>query len=239
MHMSHAAGLMRAVVLLMAALTAQAGATQPVQVEDFSYEGSVPTKWRILDRRSKQSLPLPAVLQRDDDYVEVVTRNGERMLRVYTRNETVQVARLNGEDGFDWDTRRHPVLMWRWRAERLPEGARETSNARNDTGAALYVTFDCNDWLRRPCTIKYTYSSTLPVGATARYGQLRVMVVSSALDGLGRWIDIRRDVRADFRALFGKEAPARPAFIMVWGDTDNTKGTSEAYFDAIAIADSG
>ncbi len=209
---------------------------QRVLVEDFSYAGPVPTKWRILERRSKSARPLPSTLQRDDDYVEAVTLDGEKVLRVFTRNETVQVARVNGEEGFDWDTRTHPLLSWRWRADMLPEGARETSNAHNDTGAAFYVSFDCNDWLGRLCSIKYTYSSTLPVGTTARYGQLRVLVVSSAVDGLGSWIEIERNVRNDFWALFGKEAPERPLFIMVWGDTDNTEGISDAYFDAIAIA---
>lgn len=204
-------------------------------MEDFNYPGPVPSKWRTLDRRSREASPLPATLVRDNDYVEVVTVDGEQMLRVYTHNETVQVARLNGAEGFDWDTNQHPVISWRWRAEQLPQGAKETSNATNDTGAALYVAFDCKDWLRRPCVIKYTYSSTLPVGTTARFGRLRVLVVSSALDGLGRWQQIRRRVREDYLMLFGKEAPARPLFIMVWGDTDNTEGTSDAYFDAIAI----
>ena len=209
---------------------------QRISVEDFSYDGSVPARWQILDRRSKRARPLPKAVRRDDDYVEVVTRNGEKVLRVYTRNETVQIARINGQEGFDWDTRAHPLLSWRWRADRLPEGARETARGSNDVGAALYVSFDCGDWLGRPCTIKYTYSSTLPVGTTARYGPLRVLVVSSALDGLGRWIETERNVRADYRALFQKEAPERPLFIMVWGDTDDTQGTSDAYFDAIAIA---
>jgi len=221
---------------MLCAISAAYAPAQPIIVEDFSYDEAVPTHWRTLSRISRSAQPLPTVLQRDDDYVEVVTLQGEKVLRVYTRDETVQVARVNGEEGFDWDISVHPVLSWRWRADRLPSGARETKKDLNDTGAAVYVSFNCNDWLGRLCTLKYTYSSTLPVGTTARYGPLRVLVVSSAMDGLGRWLNIERNVRKDFKALFGKEAPDRPLFIMVWGDTDNTHGVSDAYFDTIAIS---
>ncbi len=220
----------------MALLCLQNSAAQSIVIEDFSYNDAVPARWRILDPGNRSALPLPDTVQRDDDYVEVVTMDGEKVLRVYTRDETVQVGRVVGEDGFDWDTRSHPVLSWRWRADRLPEGAQETISTLNDTGGAFYVSFDCGDWLRRLCIIKYTYSSTLPVGTTASYGKLRVLVVSSAQDGMEKWVTIERNVREDYKALFGREAPARPLFIMVWGDTDNTHGVSDVYFDAIAIA---
>jgi len=222
--------------MMLAAMGAAEGQTQSILVEDFSYDGAVPTKWRILQRSTQTSQPLPAQVQRDNDYAEVVTIDGEKVLRVFTRDETEQIARVNGEEGLDWDIRTHPILSWQWRAEVLPEGARETERARNDTGAALYVSFDCNDWLGRPCTIKYTYSSTLAVGTTARYSRLRVLVVSSAVEGLGRWITIERNVREDFQRLFGNEVPDKPAFLMVWGDTDTTHGVSDVYFDTITIA---
>ena len=231
-------GLVTAILLFVTAGAGRPGpaSAQRIVVEDFSYEGAVPTKWRILNRREESAEPLPSVVTRDEDYVEVVTLNGQRVLRVYTRDETVQVARINGDAGFDWNTREHPQLSWRWRAHRLPEGARESRNSRNDTGGALYVSFNCNDWLRRPCVIKYTYSSSLPVGSTARYGMLRVLVVSSAQQGIGSWRTIERNVRQDYRNLFGKEAPSRPLFIMVWGDSDTTHGVSDVYFDSIVIS---
>ena len=223
-------------LLLLATGAVYDGIGQPVLVENFSYQGDVPTRWRELQRRAERAQPLPGTLERDDDYVEVVTLDGEKVLRVFTHDEAVHAARINGQEGFDWDTRTYPFLAWRWRADQLPVRGREDVNKTNDTGAAFYVAFDCNDWLRRPCVIKYTYSSSLPVGATARYAKLRVLVVSSAQDGMGQWIDIKRNVREDFRMLFQKEAPPRPIFIMVWGDSDTTDGVSEAYFDTIMIS---
>ncbi len=94
---------------------------------------------------------------------------------------------------------------------------------------------DSKDWPGRPRSIKYTYSSTLPVGTTASYGALRVIVVASAADGLGDWIRIERDVVADYRRVFRRDPPNLPVFITLWGDSDNTGGVSDVYFDDIAL----
>lgn len=146
----------------------------------------------------------------------------------------MQVVRLNG-DGYDWNLDTHPRLAWQWKAKRLPEGAKEDKERTNDTGAAVYITFDSKDWLGRPRSIKYTYSSTLPVGTTAKYGPLRVLVVSSAADGLGEWLRVERDVEADYKRLFGKDEAPRPGFIMLWSDSDNTHGLADVYFDDIEM----
>lgn len=206
-----------------------------IVVEDFEdYASGVPPyHWKRPHRKSRSLLDLPRVLERDDDYFEVVEEGGSKRARAYTNNESVQVVRLNG-DGYQWDLSTHPRLAWQWRAKRLPEGAREDKSKYNDAGAAVYVTFDSRDWLRRPRSIKYTYSSTLPVGTTARYGALRVIVVASGADGIGDWVRIERDVAADFERLF-KKKPAKPGLIMLWGDSDNTSSVSEVYFDDIEL----
>ena len=118
----------------------------------------------------------------------------------------------------------------------MPVGANEEK--KNDTGAAFYVTFG-KDWLGRPRSIKYTYSSTLPVGTVKSYnlGRMKVIVVASGADGFGNWMTIERDVRADYCKVFGSEPPARPLSIMLWSDSDNTGHTAEVDFDNIALTD--
>ncbi len=207
-----------------------------IVVEDFErYElGVPPYGWKRPHKRSRSLLELPRVLERDDDYFEIVRVDGGKRVRAYTKDETVQVVRLNG-DGYRWNLRTHPRLAWEWRAVRLPAGAREDREALNDAGAALYVTFDSMDWLGRPRTIKYTYSSTLPLGTTASYGALRVLVVSSGADGYGAWQRIERDVAADYRRLFDRAPPDEPGFLMLWSDSDNTHDISDVYFDNIEL----
>ncbi len=228
-------------VLLLGALgepgeAAAQAAAESIVVEDFEgyAPGVPPYHWKILHRKSRSVEDLPRVLDRDDDYFEIVEQGGSKRARAYTSDESVQIVRLNG-DGYQWDLRTHPRLTWQWRAERLPEGAHEDKNKYNDTGGAVYVTFDSKDWLGRPRIIKYTYSSTLPVGTTVKYGALRVIVVASAADGIGDWIRIERDVVADYRRVFRKDPPNLPVFIALWGDSDTTGGVSDVFFDDIEL----
>lgn len=206
---------------------------EPVVIEDFEdYPPGVPPhRWmRVSGRRL---VDVPRELDRDRDYFEVVRENGRSFVRIYTSNESTQVIRPNG-DGYKWNLGSHPILQWEWRALKLPDGARETDRSRNDSGAALYVTFS-RDWLGRPRVIKYVYSSTLPVGTVADYGRLRVLVVSSGTEGLGEWKTIERDVVADYQRIFGGEPPAEPLAVMLWSDSDDTESVSEVNFDNIVL----
>ena len=207
-----------------------------ILVENFEgYEVGVPPyHWKRPHKKSRSLLDLPRELDRDDDYFEIVAERGGKSARAYTRDESVQVVRLNG-DGYQWDLDTHPMLAWQWKAKRLPEGAREDKDRYNDAGAAVYVTFDSKDWLGRPRSIKYTYSSTLPVGTTAKYGPLRVVVVASGADGIGDWVRCQRNVAEDFKRLFGRKTLPRPGYIMLWSDSDNTHTVSDVYFDDIEL----
>ena len=228
-------------VLLLGALggsgeAAEQAVAESIVVEDFEgyAPGVPPYHWKRPHRKSRSMLDLPRVLDRDDSYFEIVEQGGSKRARAYTRDKSVQIVRLNG-DGYQWDLRTHPRLTWQWRAERLPAGAHEDKDKYNDVGGAVYVTFDSKDWLGRPRSIKYTYSSTLPVGTTVRYGALRVIVVASAADGIGDWIRIERDVVADYRRLYRRDPPNLPVFIALWGDSDTTGGVSDVYFDDIEL----
>jgi len=164
----------------------------------------------------------------------VSQEGSNKFLRVYTEGEAQRITMGNEDEGFDWNTRTHPILQWDWRAIRLPEQANEDDGKLNDTGAALYVTFSA-DIFGRPKSIKYTYSSTLPVGTVVSYGRLKVIVVSSARDGLGEWNTITRNIMDDYRQVFNKRAPKEPLSITLWSDSDDTEGIAEADFDNIAF----
>ncbi len=228
-----------AIALLTTAVMAprvSAQDTGRVLVEGFeNYAvGEAPYHWKAPNRYSRELIPSARQPERDDDYFEVVEEDGRRVVRAYTSDETVQIARENG-DGYTWDIHTHPVLAWEWRAERLPKEAREDNRKLNDTGAAVYVLFDCGDWLGRACTLKYSYSSTLPVGTTVRYGRLHVVVVASAKDGIGTWQRIARNVVDDYERLFGAKPPAQPRLVILWSDSDTTHGVSEVYFDTVEV----
>ena len=206
-----------------------------ILVEDFEdySAGGLPTRWQFL-RGSDLIDVVPEINTEREDF-RVESEDGNKFVRATVTDQAHRIV-LPNEERFDWDLREHPLLHWNWRAVQVPPGAREDDNALNDTGAALYVYFG-RDWLGRPRGIKYTYSSTLPVGTRVKYGPLRVLVVSTAADTTNKWIEIERDVAADYRALFNRDPPNHPDVIALWSDSDNTGATAIADFDNIVIAE--
>lgn len=206
----------------------------PVLVEDFeSYEpGAAPPRWKYIARTGQRFLPLEGLMDENERFY-VVREGGRKFLRGYTKAEAQRISLANFVHGLEWELSTHPSLSWEWRALKLPASARE--DRLNDTGAAVYVSFDKKDWLGRPYSIKYTYSSTLPRGTVVETGPVKVIVVSSGKDGHGDWIRVERDVEADYRRLFGAAPPDRPYSITLWSDSDDTRDEGEADFDNIRL----
>ncbi|SHK30264.1 DUF3047 domain-containing protein [Rhodothermus profundi] len=218
-------------LLLQGVVLGPASDSQRIRVEDFeTYPvGSYPSRWKFLTSK-REFRPLEAVMnEREECRVQAEANN--QFLRCTTQGEAQRITLANRDDfGLNWDLRTHPTLRWRWRAVHLPANAREDRRRWNDSGGAVYVTFGF-DWLGRPISIKYTYSSLLPRETVVDFGPLKVIVASSGREGFGRWITVERDVAADYRRVFGKEPPARPLSITIWSDSDNTRDYAIVDFD--------
>ncbi|MBO6573853.1 MAG: DUF3047 domain-containing protein [Rhodothermales bacterium] len=209
-------------------------------VADFEQfeAGGLPIGWLTYENK-RDVRPVTGELQTDEERFVVASERGNRFIRALVYGKAHRIILPNDGEKLDWDVDSHPLLSWDWRALKLPVGARENMSRLNDTGAAIYVVFD-EDWLGRPRTIKYSYSSSLPKGQTASYGALRVLVVSSQVEeGIERWIPVRRDVQQDYRDLFGKEPPSRPSAIFLWSDSDSVDSEAEVDFDNLRIHASG
>jgi hypothetical protein len=167
----------------------------------------------------------------------VRSENGNQFVRGYTRNKGIRVI-LSSKDNLNWNVKEKPYLRWRWRAQELPEGASE--KGKNDTGGALYVTFERN-WLGLPRSIKYTYSSSLEPGTVVEFGKLGVtvlkviVVASKPTDGTGEWISHERNVLEDYKRLYGGEPPEKPLAVMMWSDSDTTGDTATVDFDDLMV----
>lgn len=205
-----------------------------VVVENFesSPVGKLPQGWSYFSRNSRSFVPAAPQMEEAARFF-VASEGRNKFLRAYTHGEA---QRLSIPDGrLNWNLQDHPVLRWSWRANQLPKGARE--DRVNDSGGAVYVTFSKTDWLGRPLSIKYVYSSGLPVGTVVSAGSVKVVVVSSGLDVTGRWVEAERDVVKDYRKLFGGEPPDEPFTITLWSDSDNTNSTAEVDFDNIVVSE--
>ena len=204
-------------------------------IDDFEAyrDGDLPERWKYIEDHKLVFVKERHMRPKEEFFV--VEEDGNKFLRAYTNDEAVHLTMANEEDGFDWDLRTHPYLSWDWRANKLPQGAREDNSALNDAGLGFYVFFSFKGLIKRPVSIKYTYSSTLPVGTVLKQGKLRVIVVACGEEGFGEWSRIERNVYQDYIDVFGKDPPNRPLSIRLWSDSDNTGDIGEGDFDNILL----
>lgn len=209
-------------------------AQDSIVFEDFeSYNvGDTPYEWST--NKGRSLIPASPETMSDRHRYRILWEEGNKFVRAEMHNYAYRLIRLN-ENPRLWNLNTHPVLQWDWRVHRVPEGAREDRKKTNDTAAAVYVTFG-RDWLGRPKSIKYSFSSTLPVGTVIADGQLRILVVGSAAsEDLGKWHTIRRNVIEDYRLLFGgSPGTDRPIGITLFSDADDVADdTSRVDFDDV------
>jgi len=154
------------------------------------------------------------------------------------------------------DPARDPQLRWRWKTERVLERADLTRKSGDDYAARLYVFFD-----RKPAQMSlgaralyrlgrarygeqlpaaalcYVWDNRQPVGTlrdNAYTGFVKMIVASSGKARQGRWIDLQRDVAADYRRAFNTAAPAITG-IAIMVDTDNTGEATVSYFGDVSF----
>ena len=86
-------------------------------------------------------------------------------------------------------------------------------------------------------TLMYSWCSRREAGTVvtnARTGRVRTLVVESGPQKLNRWLDYRRNVRADFESAFG-EPPGALVGIGIMSDSDNTRSLARAWYGPLRI----
>jgi hypothetical protein len=227
----------------VALLLASSAAARPtIQVGDFSSAplGEPPAPWRL----ARLPLVQPTEFQ-------VATVAGVTGVRMDAQNAGAALYRT-----VQVDPGSTPVLRWRWRVDRVVEGADMRRKQGDDSPARLYVMFDypldrlplierskiqlarsVAGELVPAAALCYVWDANLPEGTTlwSPYSKrVRIIVVGGGRRQVGRWIDEERDVAADFRAAFG-ESPPDITGIAIGADTDQTGGTARGWFSDISF----
>ncbi len=141
-------------------------------------------------------------------------------------------------------------LGWRWRVDKLVEGANLHKKAGDDVALKVCAFFDEPlenvPFVERQvlriarsqagqalpaATLCYVWDVDLPRGTTLRNAfthRLRYIVLQSGGEQLRQWVEERRDIGADFMKLFGDEVKVLPPLIgiAVGADADNTHSRS-------------
>lgn len=224
---------------LLPVSVAHAAKALPNTVTAFSAAAQssiIPTPWR--------PQPLPKV-KRENSF-DLVQDGGLRVLRVHSDAAASALLHL-----LDVDLGHTPLLAWRWKVSNVVAGSDFTRKAGDDYAAKVYVLFDYpadqlpfTDRVKialartlygselPTAAIAYVWGTAQPVGTSGPNpytDRVKMIVVESGATRVGQWVTQRRDVAADFRALFGTPAP-RVAAIAISADTDNTGEAVTAWF---------
>ncbi len=129
------------------------------------------------------------------------------------------------------DLREFPFLEFSVRVDEIPSGADVTDRKIDDAAFRLFLLFDKGGFLSvtPPHTIGYVWDSTLEEGETGRaalFGQVRYIVIGSGRSGLGVWKTIRRNVREDYRLLFGSDRVPKVKALGLKSDSNHTRSRS-------------
>lgn len=194
-----------------------------VWIDSFDYQTAekYPKGWRI---RSQKSYDVYTVKKHPD-------RGQYLQARASKTAETIGVFKKV-------DIAKYPYLNWTWRANNLPPGGNESVKSKCDHAASVYLVISSSRLA--PKSIKYTWSTTLPVGKRTESpfaiwpARADIIVLQSGTAKKGKWVRQKRNVLKDYAEFYG-ETPESLVVdgVAIMTDADNTGSYSAADYDNI------
>jgi len=203
-------------------MVAELGDYNFVDMEDFEStpEGQLPVGWTWRDSDANKNKPY-----------RVRSENGNRYLQATDEGESVILGRE-----VRWNLDEYPYVSFRVRVWKIPEGGDERFSDKVDSAAGIYFTVRKKFFGKIPESIKYVWSSTLPVGAAVRrdgIGKPWQVVFGTDRKGLGEWHTYVFDLRQAYSDTFGGDVPSKPVGIGVLSDANSLKEQAYADYDDI------
>ena len=134
------------------------------------------------------------------------------------------------------DTRRYPRLSWSWRVEHSLKREDIKSKKGDDFAARVYVVFP-RTFFWRMRAINYVWANKMAKGseAVSPYTANSVIVaVQSGDEKAGTVVQEERDIREDYRRIFGEEPPLLGG-VAIMTDTDDTQDEATAWYGDITL----
>jgi hypothetical protein len=157
------------------------------------------------------------------------------------------------------DPHAYPIIRWRWKIGNLIERADLARKEGDDYPARVYVNFrdehaelsffekvEAAVYRKRygqeppTATLNYIWDGKAPAGTIAPNAytdRVRMFVVKSGAQSLGRWVEEERNLLDDYRAAFGKDPPPIVS-VAIMTDTDDTGESAVAWYGDIAFGKS-
>jgi hypothetical protein len=200
-------------VLFVTALTGQA--TENLIVGDFSLgvdARGIPNGWQLKEKSGRADF-------------SIVKVEGVHALQLRSSATSFSFQRE-----VKADLSQYPILSWKWKVTKLPEGGDFRRSKTDDQAAQLFVAFS------RTQTIVYVWDTSAPQGFVGNalsppYMSIKVVVVRSTPAQAGQWLTETRNVYEDYKKLFGETAtPPTVAGMRIQINSQHTKSSAESYF---------
>lgn len=165
--------------------------------------------------------------------VEVVREDSRLALRLVSQGTSFALYR-----DVALDLKQFPILVWRWKVMKLPAGGDVRERTRDDQAAQVYLIFPRWPSPRNNSDVLgYIWDSQAPAGAkltSPQAANVKVIVLESGAERLGRWVQEERNVYQDYVELFNREPP-RIGQVAVMVDSNDTRSHAEAFIENLAF----
>lgn len=160
--------------------------------------------------------------------------DAHRILHLRSKDESSTVSKdIKGKV----DLKQTPILEWSWKAVALPHGGDSRKKGLDDQAAQLYVVWPRFPEALRSRIIGYVWDTTAPVGTivkSEKTGTVTYIIIRSGKADLGKWLTERRNVREDFKRIYGEE-PENPGAVSIAIDSNDTTSSAESFMGAIVF----
>ena len=214
------------VALALAMVAVATGQVLVVLVEDWSKvpvgTKGIPPEWK------GQQWGSPAY------DITVVEDGGKRVAHLKSRNEGSTISKeVKGKV----DLKATPILEWSWKAVALPKGGNSCAKATDDQAVQVYTAWPRFPEAVRSRIIGYVWDTTQPVGTickSEKTGTVTYVVLRSGPADVGKWLTEQRNVREDFKKIYGAD-PDNPGAVSISIDSNDTNSYAESFVGAIVF----
>jgi hypothetical protein len=144
-------------------------------------------------------------------------------------------ASFSIQRNIDLDIKKYPFVTWRWRTNVLPPQGDLRNSSTDDQAAQMVVAFGGRD------AISYIWDTNAPIGTVGEFSvplivTAKILVVANKHNKQQEWMEVTRDLREDYRRLFGKD-PGNISGVRFQVNSQHTASRAEGCISRITFHD--
>lgn len=133
------------------------------------------------------------------------------------------------------DLRQTPYLNWSWRVDNIFTGIDEKTKPGDDFPARVYIVVSGGAFFWKTRSLVYVWSSQQPENSAwpnPFTSNARHIAVRSGSQNLGQWLSEKRNIRTDYKRVFGIDIDYIDA-VAIMSDSDNSGQSASAWYGDI------